>query len=46
MPETRQLVMNTGPVLALVTALGKLALLRELYERVVVPHEVTQEIEC
>jgi len=44
MPARRDLVINTGPVLALVAA-GHLDCLRELFARVVVPHEVVQEIE-
>lgn len=44
MPETKRLVINTGPIIALVAALGDLALLRSLYEQVVVPFEVGGEI--
>ena len=44
MPDDRTLVINTGPVLALIAALGDLALLDELYERVVVPRSVADEI--
>jgi len=44
MLEERVVVMNTGPVLALVSALGDLTLLNELYERVVIPRRVAEEI--
>ena len=44
MPETKRLVINTGPLLALTAATGDLALLRELYDEVVVPREVADEI--
>lgn len=45
MPALRDLVINTGPVLALVAA-GHLEVLRKLFARIVVPHEVAQEIEA
>lgn len=38
------LVINTGPLLALVAALGDLGILRDLYRNVHVPFEVCQEI--
>ena len=44
MPETSELVINTGPLLALIAALGDLAILDALYQRVVIPLEVSQEI--
>ena len=44
MPETRQLVINTGPIISLVAATGDLKLLDSLYDRVVVPFEVGEEI--
>lgn len=44
MPALRDLVINTGPVLALVAA-GHLEILRKLFAKTVVPHEVGQEIE-
>jgi predicted nucleic acid-binding protein len=44
MPESRQIVTNTGPLLALVAGLGELEILNSLYERVVVPYEVCLEI--
>ncbi|MFH1085563.1 MAG: DUF3368 domain-containing protein [Chloroflexota bacterium] len=43
MPEAREIVINTGPLIALVAALGDLRVLR-LYERAWVPYEVGQEI--
>jgi predicted nucleic acid-binding protein len=43
MPETTEIVINTGPVLALVAALGDLQVL-QMYQRVWVPFEVSQEI--
>jgi predicted nucleic acid-binding protein len=44
MPDGPQLVINTGPIIALVAALGDLRILRSRYARVVVPYEVCQEI--
>lgn len=44
MPKTNQIVINTGPLLALIAGLGNLEILDALYERVLVPHEVSQEI--
>jgi hypothetical protein len=44
MPETRELVINTGPLIALTAALGDLGLLSALYQRVIVPLEVCDEI--
>lgn len=45
MPEgTTELVINTGPIIALVAATGDLMLLDHLYERVVVPREVADEL--
>lgn len=46
MPERKELVINTGPLLALVAATGDLAILRGLYSRIVVPFEVCGEIEA
>src|SRR5712664_2462350 len=45
MPAPSDLVINTGPVLALAAA-GHLEILRELFAKVVVPFEVVQEIEA
>ena len=46
MPESggRSLVTNTTPLIALTAATGDLAVLRFLFERVVVPLEVAQEL--
>ena len=44
MPDPDQLVINTGPIIALIAALGDLSLLERLYERVVVPQEVAAEV--
>ena len=46
MPETKELVINTGPLLALIAGIGDLSLLGHLYKRVLVPFEVCQEIEA
>ena len=45
MPGPSDLVINTGPVLALAAA-GHLQILRELFAKVTVPYEVVQEIEA
>lgn len=45
MPARRDLVINTGPLLALAAA-GHLDILRDLFAKVVVPHEVVQEVEA
>ncbi|MBW4623752.1 MAG: DUF3368 domain-containing protein [Cyanosarcina radialis HA8281-LM2] len=44
MPEPRIIVINTGPLIALVAALGDLTVLSSLYTQVIVPFEVCQEI--
>jgi len=44
MPRDREMVINTGPLIALTAALGDLRILERLYARVVVPFEVQQEI--
>jgi predicted nucleic acid-binding protein len=43
-PETQAIVINTGPLLALVAAWGDLNRLRELYRQIWVPLEVREEI--
>jgi predicted nucleic acid-binding protein len=43
MPSPRDLVINTGPLLAL-TAAGQLDVLRPLFGRIIVPAEVCQEV--
>lgn len=40
----RELVINTGPVIALVAATGTLKWLTEIYDTIWVPHEVDVEI--
>lgn len=44
MPDPRAVVINTGPLLALIAALGDLRLLQAMYRRVLVPLEVCEEI--
>lgn len=39
------MVINTGPLLALIAGYGELSLLEKLYQRVLVPFEVCREIE-
>lgn len=44
MPDPDRIVINTSPLIALVAAWGNLEPLPSLYERVLVPFEVCQEI--
>jgi hypothetical protein len=44
MPDKREIVINTGPIIAPVAALGDLSILRSLYQRLLIPYEVCQEI--
>ncbi len=44
MPDSKTLVINTGPTLALIAATGDLKLLNALYDRVLAPLEVCQEL--
>ncbi len=44
MPRTERIVINTGPLIALVAALGNLNILKSLYKEVLVPLEVNHEI--
>jgi predicted nucleic acid-binding protein len=44
MPETKEIVINTGPLITLVAAMGDLRILKSLYHRVLVPLEVCREI--
>ncbi len=45
MLNSKEIVINTSPLLALSAALGDLSLLQSLYQQVFVPFEVCQEIE-
>ncbi len=45
MLNSKEIVINTSPLLALSAALGDLSLLQLLYQQVFVPFEVCQEIE-
>ena len=40
MPDPKELVINTGPLISLVAANGDLEVLRGRYARIVVPFEV------
>jgi hypothetical protein len=44
MPDTENIVINTGPIIALVAALGELKVLSSLYRKVLVPFEVIAEL--
>ncbi len=44
MPKAQRIVINTSPLIALVAALGELRILQSLYQEVLVPYEVGQEI--
>jgi len=44
MPERKRIVINTGPIIALVAACGDLRMLPLLYEKVLVPFEVAREV--
>ena len=45
MPETEVMVINTGPLLALISGYGDLSVLENIYNRVLVPYEVCLEME-
>ncbi len=44
MPDTKRIVINTAPIISLVAALGDLKVLQSLYNQILVPFEVCQEI--
>jgi predicted nucleic acid-binding protein len=44
MLDKKEIVIDTGPIIALVAALGDLSILHSLYDRVLVPYEVCQDI--
>jgi predicted nucleic acid-binding protein len=44
MPNTTEIVINTGPLITLVAATGNLHILKLLYQRVIVPFEICQEM--
>ena len=44
MPETKDIVINTGPLLSITAALGSLSLLSDLYRKVLVLYEVKKEM--
>lgn len=44
MPDSSQIVFNTGPLIALAAGVGDLGKIKEMYSAVVVPAEVAQEI--
>jgi predicted nucleic acid-binding protein len=44
MPDRRDIVIDTGSLIALIAALGSLNILRLLYSRVLIPPEVAREI--
>src|SRR6266404_1799206 len=46
MHEAKRIVINTSPLIALSAAMGDLSVLKALYEEVIVPFEVCQEIEA
>lgn len=44
MPDTNRIVINTAPIISLIAALEDLTVLQSLYNQVLVPFEVCQEI--
>ena len=44
MPDFKDIVINTGPILAIIAAQGNLSILHELYRQVYVPYEVKKEL--
>jgi len=43
MPESKDIVINTGPLLAIIAAQGSLTILNDLYRNVLVPYEVKKK---
>lgn len=46
MPKSNKIVINTGPILALIAGLGNLDVLKLMYDQVIVSYEVCKEIEA
>jgi len=46
MHKTKELVINTGPLLAMIAGIGNLSFLEQMYKRILVPFEVCREIEA
>ncbi len=46
MPDRNRIVINTGPILAIISAFDDLSILQRLYRNVLVPLEVCREIEA
>ena len=44
MPDSKDIVINTGPLLAIIAAQGSLSILHDLYRHVFVPFEVKKEL--
>ncbi len=44
MHRTEEIVINTGPLLALIAGMGNLFVLKQLYKRILVPFEVCREV--
>lgn len=44
MPDSKDIVINTGPLLAIIAAQGSLSILHDLYRHVLVPYEVKKEL--
>jgi predicted nucleic acid-binding protein len=44
MPDFKDIVINTGPLLAIIAAQGSLSILKDLYRQVLVPYEVKKEL--
>ena len=44
MPDSNDIVINTGPILAIIAAQGSLSTLHDLYKHVFVPFNVKKEL--